>query len=244
MFFDPSDSERPVGLHLGSPFGIPIIVEPGFFLFMGIIILLQMGGGPINVPQTGLLCFIIFFSLLLHEMGHAFTARLLGCDGIRISLIMFGGYATYSPTYNRRRHDGMFVRSNLPSSRRFLISIAGPAVTFSIAAVAFVLMFGVALRGVNPDDAAMFVLEVALVLNLIWGIFNILPVYPMDGGQALFHGLSSGMSEMRAMRIVAPISMIVCVAVGFFAIKTGYYIAAIFLAQFFFLNLRALEATR
>lgn len=237
-------SHEPVGLRLGAPFGIPITVEPGFFLFMVLIVLIRSGAGPIDIPQTGLFCFIIFFSLLAHELGHALMARMLDCDSIRISLIFFGGYATYSTTYNRRRNDGMIVRSNVPASRRFLISVAGPAVTFGLALLAFVLISIGSVQSVGPEDAMMFVLGNVLILNIIWGIFNILPVYPMDGGQALFHGLSIGMTENQAMRIVAPLSMIVCVAAGFFAIKWGYFFAAIFLAQFFFLNMRALDATR
>ena len=221
------DRDRPAGWKLISAFGIPIYIEPSFLLFMGLIFLMSSGSGPMDVSGLGILCFVIFFSLLIHEFGHAIVAKSVGCDSIRIALIMFGGYATHSPTTR---------------GRSLLITLAGPFFTLMLLIAANLLL---RLKFGDPSyaNSAIFIfLRNMAFLNLLWLILNLMPVYPLDGGQALFHGLTYWIDQNKAMRWVARVSLVICVIGGILAMTGGQTFVAIFCAIFFFNNFKTLQA--
>lgn len=233
------DHDRPPGWQALSLFGIPIYIEAGFLFFMAIIFFMQIGeGGTPNIPEIGLICAVIFFSLLVHEYGHALTARAMGCNGIRIGLKMFGGYATHSPT---------------TAPRSLLIVLAGPACSLALSGLAWAILLSPWYQGwagpeviadgdnvnvlYNPKaEAAGVVLGWFFYSNLFWGIYNLIPIYPMDGGQAVFYGLNLRISPDRAMLIVTRISMVLCVIVGLWARQNGHMFIAIFCVMDFIHN--------
>lgn len=175
-------------------FGIPIRVHPLFWL---VAVLLGFRGGedPIN-----LLIWVgcVFISILVHELGHAMIALVHGWRPW-ITLYGFGGLASYQPT----RHD---ARSQI------LISAAGPVAGFLF--IAFV-MAAVQASGhtvqLFPDPNELFLAPEEMVnlfppwaafqifdslnvnvlvfylwqINILWGLLNLLPIYPLDGGQIM-----------------------------------------------------------
>lgn len=226
------DYDRPAGWQILNFFGIPIYVEPSFFMFVGLIFLLQATGGPINVPEVGLFIFVIFFSILIHELGHALTAKMFGCDSIRIAMVMFGGYATHSHTTR---------------GKSVVISLAGPSFGLALGGAATVLYLvgGERLLAIGPQGAMGFVLSVVIFINFFWSLFNLLPIYPLDGGQALMYGLSGVLhSEARAMLFVARLSMALCVLVAVISYQLGFVFVAIFCFFFFMNNMRIMQALR
>src|SRR5262249_24538182 len=109
----------------------------------------------------------VFISILVHEMGHILMGRLFGTRG-HIVLYTFGGLA---------------VGSNALASnwKRIAVSIAGPLAGFLLAVpVAGSLLF-LDLRDVSPLAKAALV--DLFWINLIWGILNLFPIWPLDGGQ-------------------------------------------------------------
>lgn len=203
-----------------SLFGIPIFIEFGFLIFLGLFAML-FTGGEMDVARIGLICAIIFFSLLVHEFGHALTARALGCDAIRVVLVFFGGYATHTPTTH---------------GRSLLISLAGPAAEIVLALAGIVLISQEAVLSIGPPGAMEDMLGLVIILNLIWAGFNLIPIYPLDGGHVMFHALSLRLRTQRSMQITSWVSMFLCIVVGGFAYRSGYSFVALYCFFFFMQN--------
>ena len=110
-------------------------------------------------------CF--FFSILLHEFGHIWMGRIFGTDG-HIVLQGFGGLAVGA---NALYHRG----------KRILVSAAGPAIQLVLFGI---LLLGLTLRlAIEIPDGVRLGINYLLFMNLIWPLFNLLPIYPLDGGQ-------------------------------------------------------------
>jgi Zn-dependent protease len=162
-----------------SLLGIPVRVHPMFWL---VGVLLGANGSP--KPQQLILWVVtVFVSILVHEMGHALAARAYGWEPW-ITLHSFGGLASYRPTY----HD---------SRSRILISLAGPVAGFLLAGLVLVLIAASGHRmelawpgALLPvrfefyqNDAVNWLIIDMLYVNVFWGLANLLPIYPLDGGQ-------------------------------------------------------------
>lgn len=167
--------------------GIQLSVHFSFFLLLAYR---AQGGWELN-GWPGLwwdvASLVAFFScVVLHELGHSFTAMRFGIGVRRILLMPIGGMAEMDDIPRQ-------------PSREFLITLAGPAVNFVIAGL---LWLGLTLANI-PDDAdvsytlAGFASEL-LLWNLVMGIFNLLPAFPMDGGRILRALLAVKMPYMRA----------------------------------------------
>lgn len=223
---------RASGWHILTLAGVPFFVQPSFLIFAGLIMLMYIQNGA-TLPQAGLLGFIIFFSLLGHEAGHALMARVLGYRDLSVSLVAMGGETHHPPA--TRGHS-------------LLIVLAGPAVTVGLVLGAWLAYrFFPALF--EQQAAAFFVLVNVLWLNTFWAIFNLLPIYPLDGGQSLFYLLSFATAEQRALAATAYISLGVCAllfALMLFKVDVGFYrfnlgdspFLAFFVCLFFVQNLQ------
>lgn len=152
-----------------------------FFWLAGL--LLGLNGN--QKPAEMLLWIGTFFvSIIVHELGHALTARAHGWEPW-ITLHGFGGLASYRPTYHSTRS-------------QLLITAAGPGAGFlfaavllaAIAAAGHEVRFGwhfgtllpVQFAGFASDRLNMLLSDL-LFINIFWGLVNLLPVYPLDGGQ-------------------------------------------------------------
>jgi Zn-dependent protease len=172
------------GLRLGRIFGIPIQINFSFLLLMGIFMLWQGPGGV-------LLLVVTFVSVLLHELGHALVARRFKVPILGIDLHFFGGAAKMG---------------RMPSSPReeILIAVAGPLVSFALALVAFLLLM---VTRFSP-------LGYLAGINLVLGVFNLLPALPMDGGRILRAALSRRMGRMRATAVSVTVARVIAVGLG------------------------------
>jgi len=179
--------------------GIPVRIHPLFWL-VGVI--LGAGGGS-GVDGAGIVIWVgvLFISILVHELGHAFTMRRFG-ERPRVVLYMMGGLAIADSGW------GM-GKSSRNSFEQIVISAAGPAAGFALAGLVIALVYagGGAVvfdvshsyiqiwqiqleRGmpwyesINDDNRYLFeVIHGMLYVNIFWGLVNLLPIYPLDGGQ-------------------------------------------------------------
>ncbi len=193
-----------------SLFGIPVEVQPFFWVTLVII------GGALQADTAAdvfrILLFIIagFISILVHEMGHALTARSFGAHS-RITLQAFGGYAAYSGV-------------RLDRLRSFLVTAAGPTIQIILGLAVFVLLPFAA--EMNRDGR--FFLERLVIVSFVWAILNLLPVLPLDGGQML----NAALGPAR-IKLTLWITILVAIAVGLaMFMKTGSIIFPIFLGMF------------
>lgn len=176
-------------------FGVPVEIQPMFWLTGAFF-----GGATRSNSQEALIEVVVFIiimgiSILVHELGHALVGRRLGGGYASITLWGFGGLA-----YN---HGGRFTRSG-----NFWRIAAGPGAGFALGLLVVLLLclgFG-PMNGLNLSSWLLFneaitspstevisvIREGGLRLNVIhdflwinfwWGVINLLPVLPLDGGR-------------------------------------------------------------
>ncbi len=142
--------------------GIPVRLHSSFVILGAGLVLWQVLSAGLQAAAVGVVMAVLLFgSVLLHELGHALTARFFGIGTRDITLYPFGGIAALRGE----------PRSALAE---LLIAVAGPAVNVLIALAALPFAFG---GGV--------VATTVVVLNVGMAVFNLLPAYPMDGGRVL-----------------------------------------------------------
>jgi Zn-dependent protease len=148
-------------------FGIPVRVHPLFWL---VAVLLGWDFLNAGLLYLGLWVLCVFVSILLHEMGHVLMGRLFGARG-HIVLYSFGGLA---------------IGSNDLRSRwqRIAVLAAGPGIQLllwgALVVLAPSLLVGVPEQWRLPVTATVLMLW---QINLFWPILNLLPIWPLDGGQ-------------------------------------------------------------
>ncbi len=169
--------------------GIPIRVHPLFWL-MTILF-----GASLGSPAKVLGWIIaVFVSITIHELGHAFAMRRYGQDS-QIILHLSGGLTVPESI----AWGGRYASVGISANQQILISLAGPFAGFLFAA--FLLIIALPLGGVIlpatifgfiPFPYVLFPWEILtsffmslLWVNIFWGLFNLMPVYPLDGGNIL-----------------------------------------------------------
>ncbi len=203
-------------------FGIPVGVHVTF-LFVALLGAPRYRGVDIAIWTAA-----AFVSILLHEMGHALTARRFGAQGIRVTLYGLGGVTTYS-------HG-----SAVSHGRSFLISAAGSAAGIIAGGALFLLGRSGAFAGVSNE--ILVFLESFIFTALVWGVLNWVPIVPLDGGHMVQH-LASMVNEEKAPLISQVITWITVAIVVPIALVKGYDIAAILVVVFAFSGLREYRAT-
>jgi len=111
----------------------------------------------------------LFLSVLVHELSHAFMGRSEGIEIEEIVLHPFGGLA-------RLRNEPENPRAE------FRIAVAGPAASFLIGVVSFVLLLPIVRAGYTTAASILFLISAG---NLLLAVFNLFPGYPLDGGRVL-----------------------------------------------------------
>jgi Zn-dependent protease/uncharacterized membrane protein HdeD (DUF308 family) len=179
-------SER-TGIHLGRVAGVEIRLDWSLLVIFALISV-NLGGGlfPSQHPDwnpalswtTALLAALLFFaSVLAHELGHAVVARRHGVPIEGITLFFFGGVA-------RMGEEPKTPRAELA------MAIVGPLISLAIGAVAIAL--GLAFLKAAPGDTNLLRKAGPLATLLLWlgpinlmlGVFNLVPAFPLDGGRA------------------------------------------------------------
>lgn len=144
---------------------------------------------------------LLFSCVVLHELGHCFLARHFGVQVGRILLLPIGGMAEFDHVPRR-------------PSQEVAIAIAGPTVNFLLAVA---LVFAGVRFPLNWEMTG-FPLTVAemgrhlVLVNLLMGCFNLIPVFPMDGGRVLRALLALRLSYLGATRFAATLGKVFAIA--------------------------------
>lgn len=223
MFAEPPPSPGDLRFAL---FGIPVRVHPLFWL-----VALILGANTRDLRSLLIWIVALFMSILIHELGHALAVRSFGS---RPAIILYGmgGLTSYAPI---RR---------LGTAGGVLISLAGPGAGFLLAAVVCgaIKLSGhevsVAWRApygfmVEPADqigswAFTFFLDQLLFVSVVWGLVNLLPIYPLDGGHIARQVLSAvnprqGLRQSLLLSVGAAVLMAV-----FGLLHRDWFIALLF----------------
>ncbi|MFL5733660.1 MAG: M50 family metallopeptidase [Chloroflexia bacterium] len=153
------------------------------WLLVLLLITFQLAAGwfPTQMPGDSALVYgvlgliaslLLFASVLLHELSHSFTARALGHNVHDITLFIFGGVSNIEGEPKTARNE-------------FLIAVVGPLTSIVLAGVFYALEQVVTppVRRVGAGAAA--ILQYLALINLLLGLFNLIPGFPLDGGRVL-----------------------------------------------------------
>jgi Zn-dependent protease len=236
----------PADLHFRL-FGIPVRVSPWFW---GVSLLLGMSGGQADPVNTLIWVAVVFVSILVHELGHAFTQRFFG-GRPWITLYSFGGLASCNDCDRSPRS-------------QILILLAGPFAGFALATLVIIGMrltghvtgFAWSAERVDFESTGLerlliqplglfvayfeplasrpmnHVVADLLQVNILWGLVNLLPIYPLDGGQisrelfalgnprsGIIRSLqvSTGMAALVAVYALTQQQLFMCIMFGLLA---------------------------
>jgi Zn-dependent protease len=159
------------------------------------------------------------FSVLMHEMGHALVSLLLRLEPA-IMLTGFGGYTMHQPA--KRPRDEFFVVA------------AGPTMNFVLAAAFY--MVGAATEGMVADLAGY-----AALLNVVWGAYNLMPIFPLDGGQLLKWLLNRFMKPLKADRAAYWTGLILGGVLAVVGLTSGKFFVTVILGLAAFENWQMLK---
>jgi Zn-dependent protease len=193
-----------------------VLVQPWFLLVVALI-------GPRDLAGLALWLGAATLGVLAHELGHAVAARRFGLAP-EIELHGFGGTTRWTSSVE------------LPPGRRILITAAGPAVGLTLGAAS--LLAAWLLSGSAPMvGRALWYL---VWVNLVWGVLNLLPVLPLDGGQIVSTALQARWGP-GGRRAAAFVSLVVCAGLAVAALVAGWLWSAIIAAVLAVGNIQSLR---
>jgi Zn-dependent protease len=209
MFAEPAPTRLDLRFHL---FGTPIRIHPMFWAVSAVL--------GLRLPAVELLVWVavVFASIVVHEMGHALAFALFRCRS-RVVVYSLGGLTIPESTAGTGALRGW---------RSALVSASGPLAGFCLAGMTFVLLPLVVATSSGLSGALYYHL---IWINLVWGAFNLLPVWPLDGGQVARSLLTAfaGDSGYAAATVLSLVTSGIGVVVTW---QMGLPLAALFFAYF------------
>jgi Zn-dependent protease len=181
------------GLTIGRLAGIPIRLRLSFLLLLALVAIAAGGLGGV------FLVLLTFASVVAHEMGHALVARQLDVRIAAIDLHFLGGAALMVDPPRRARDE-------------IAIALAGPMVSLALAGLGF---------GLGAATGVTLLAHLGWV-NLILGVFNLIPALPMDGGRVLRAALAGRQGYARATETAVKVSRVFAVVFVVAALALGH----------------------
>jgi len=205
-------------LHLGSVGKTSIDIDFSFFILLGFFVIFQYN--PARGIEYALIWIpILFLSVLIHELAHAATISMLGFGASHIILGGMGGV-----TINQRRARPW---------QDLLISLSGPAASFGLM---FLSAWVANHTAIAQTDRMLIVLLPAMYwANQWWGIFNLIPVPPLDGGHATREFFRIFLTERNAFIVSIWIAIVCGSGAAVVAFLTRNFFIAFYIAWFVYL---------
>lgn len=211
--------------------GIDVYVHATFFILIAWIGLsFWIVGGNLAAVVAGVSFILALFAcVVLHELGHALTARRYGIRTRNIILLPIGGVASME-------------RMPDDPKQEIAVALAGPAVNMVIAFALWLwLSASNSLQTGLLDLTDASFLQKLMVVNIILAVFNLLPAFPMDGGRVLRAALSMRMSHNQATQVAARIGQGLALWLGLIGLLYNPFL--IFIALFVWIGAAAEAGT-
>lgn len=216
-------------LYLGKIAGIKISVHWTFLILIFWIVFANMRSGLNFSEIVWSVTFVltIFVCVILHELGHALTARRFKIKTREISILPIGGVAQLESIPEKPKEE-------------LLVALAGPAVNILIAGILYPFVSLNAdstdlnnLSRIGPNNFMLALMSI----NLWLALFNLIPAFPMDGGRVLRALLAFKLSHAQATRVAASIGQVLAMVFVFFGFFYNPFL--IFIGFFIFLGAQA-----
>lgn len=205
-------------LHLGSIRGTSIDVDFSFFILVFLFVILNYRADQ-GIQYALIWIPILFLSVLIHELAHA---GMIGVFGFGSSQIVLGGMG--GVTINSRRAKAW---------QDMLISLAGPFSSFALGLLAW---WSYRTFPITHTDRMLDALVPRLIwANFAWGIFNLIPTPPLDGGHATRDFFRMFLSERTAFVIATWIAIVVGGAVAIYCFSQRQFFIALYIAWFVYM---------
>ncbi len=209
-------------------FGTRVIIQPWFWVTLAMI-----GWPYFTRGGAGLLLVWVlagFVSILLHEFGHVWVGRVFGSHG-HIILRAFGGVAIGSAQFSS-------------AWKRIAVTAAGPGIQLALFGLLWLLneLFPEVIQRLPPY--AFQFLGFLLFINLYWAILNLLPIFPLDGGQ-ITCDLLEYFFKQKGRKVGHGLSLVLAGALAiYFFSGLGNFLFGIFLAMYAVINFQVLQAMK
>jgi Zn-dependent protease len=231
-----AQADRRFGIVIARPFGIPVYISPWLLVVAAVFVVWYSNALPRTVQGSvsrylvaAAFVVLLYLSVLIHELSHSLVARNFRLPVSRILLYPLGGYSQ--------------IEQEAPTpGKAFLVSAAGPAMSFVLAGV------GIGINTVlTTQGIARLLIDAFVLLNILVGVFNLLPGLPLDGGQILRAGVWKLTGNTTYGTVVAAwAGRVVAVALvglvlvsrsaGEFSYTTGYGLWLIVVALFIWMS--------
>jgi Zn-dependent protease len=204
-------------VQVGKFFGIPLKIHITFWL---LLLFVALSAGKREGLQGGIhgvvFVSLLFACVVLHELGHSIVAQHLGITVRDIILLPIGGVSQMERIPDEPR-------------KELFISAIGPLISLTLALLLFIVARLLALDTGMPQ--ASFLNANVLVglfwINLILGIFNLLPAFPMDGGRVLRAMLAMKMEYLQATHIAVSVGQAFAIFFFFYGLFYNFWLALI-----------------
>lgn len=198
---------------------IPVKVH-GAFAITAILLSLSTQ----DPARIAIFAVVMFISVLLHELGHAVTGIVFGLSP-RIDLHAMGG----TTSWPEGRKIGW--------GKSMLISAAGPFTGIIVGGATFVAMM---FSGAPENPYAAAAASAFVWINAVWGVFNLAPMMPLDGGNIMLAALQM-ITKGKGEKPTRYISIVVAAVCGLLALRASYTWGAVLSGLFLFRNVQALR---
>lgn len=179
-------------IHVFTLAGVPVFISLWYLLLVGFF---AMGAGSLPVGLLIGLC--VTLSLLAHEFGHAMVARHFKLSP-QVLLHGWGGLCAHTPT--QRDRDNALILAAGPGAGLLLALAMKGLLTVLLAEAPEAMWTG---EGFNATRSYLhFALALLVDINVIWSLLNLVPLWPLDGGQLLRLGLLRVQPPQHADRLV------------------------------------------
>ena len=208
--------------------GIDVYIHATFFILIAWIALgyWQLEGSLIAAISAVGFILALFACVVLHELGHALTARYYGIRTLHITLLPIGGVAAIE-------------RMPEDPKQEIAVALAGPAVNLVIA---LSLWLWLSMSNILMPMGQLSLtggpfMERLMVINIVLAVFNLIPAFPMDGGRVLRAALTMRMNRNRATQIAARVGQGLALWLGLMGLLYNPFL--IFIALFVWIGAAA-----
>ena len=216
-------------------FGIPVSISPFFWLvgaFLAYSFAFDKQANQLDMIAFPTAILAILISILVHEFGHALVIRYVYGAAPVVILHGLGGLTV---------HDRPYYYRTPKRFGRIFISFAGPLAGFLLSGLCVWLLFFTDFIS-RESYLAQFLWFLSFI-GIFWGIFNLMPVYPLDGGQ-IFREICEAVSPRHGVQFSAGVSVVIAALIALFFLSRGEFIIGLLFGFLAYQNLQTMQSRR